>query len=104
MKTITYLFLDAFVVFLMLAIFWFVTRKITSILSFSYKLLKQFFHRRSEKKNFRQSGSCATPNDCVSDASLGAIVETKVLTPLQELSDWSQYESPAYMRKGIIIH
>ncbi|MFC1337402.1 MAG: hypothetical protein G8D89_16450 [gamma proteobacterium symbiont of Clathrolucina costata] len=104
MKTFLYLLLDAFVVFLAIALIWVLLRKGASFLSCSFKLLKQLKFKREEKPNLRQPRSCATPIERESQDSMAVLVETKILTPLQEFTDWSQYDSPAYLRKGIIIH
>lgn len=106
MKTISYLLLDAFVVFLAIALFWVVLKKCASFFTCSFKLVKQFKlkPKADEKKSLRQSRSCATPIVEKQSEPREMQAETKLLTPFPELRDWSQYDSPAYLRKGVLIH
>ena len=104
MKIVSYLLLDAFVVFLAIALFWVALKKCASFFS-SFKLVKhlKLKPKTNKKKSLRQR-SCATPIVEKQPEPRETQAETKLLTPFPELRDWSQYNSPAYLRKGVLIH
>ena len=106
MKTISYLLLDAFVVLLAITLFWLLLNKCASFVTCSFKLVRQFKFKSKadEEKCLRQSRSCATPIVEKQPEPLEMQAETKLLTPFPELRNWSQYDSPAYLRKGVLIH
>lgn len=99
MQTISYLLLDAFVVFLAIALFWAAFMKGASLFTYLVKLGKQIKFKRQANTN-----SCATPIKEKEPREMWA--ETKILTPFPELRDWSKYDSPAHLRlrKGVLIH
>lgn len=106
MKTISDLLLDAFVVFLVIALFWVVLKRCDSFFACLFKLVKQFKLKpqTDEKNSLCQPRSCATliAEEQLEPREMQA--ETKLLTHFPELRDWSQYDSPAYLRKGVFIH
>ena len=106
MKTLSYLLLDAFVVFLALAILWYIYKKCASVVTCSTKVAKQLFVKRKtdKKKSLRQARSGATPVKDKPIESCEMQAETRILTPARDPIDWSQYDSPAFMRKGVLIH
>ena len=74
----SYLLLDALVIFML----W----KVFSAFSQLFKPLQQ-----------TETRTCATRLQ-------GPSHMTKVLTPLTEPEDWSRYDTPTYLRKGIVVH
>lgn len=96
MKTISDLLLDAFVVFLAITLFWFALKQCASFFVYSFKRIQQL------KRILRKSG--ATPIAEKQQTLRSIQTETRLLTSFPEPRDWSQYHSPAYLRKGIIVH
>ena len=101
MQNLTYLLLDAFVVFLALALVWATLKRCFSFVSSTVKLAKHLKSKVKVDKEpvFREVRSCATRIDQTTPEA-----ETKLLTPFPELFNWSQYDSPAYLRKGNLVH
>lgn len=101
MQNLIDILLDAFVVFLAFALIWATLKKCFSFASSTVKLAKNLNSKVKVDKEpvFREVRSCATRIDQPTPES-----ETKLLTPFPELFNWSQYDSPAYLRKGKLVH
>lgn len=106
MKTFIYLLLDAFVVFLVIALLWIVFKKCKTCFNSTIRVAKTLRRnvKAGKKKCIQQAVACTTPIKEIPNNLNELKNETKQITSFQEQRDWSQYDSPAYLRKGVFIH
>lgn len=106
MKTFIYLLLDAFVVFLTISLLWIVLKKCKTCFNSTIRVAKVLRRKAKagRKKCIQQAVACATPIKEIQINRHELKHEAKQFTSFPEQRDWSQYDSPAYLRKGVFIH
>jgi len=120
MKILTDLFLDGFVVCLAFIAIWYTLKifwhmlKISSTISFWSRALHLFpvklMKERTpkvvvEEKVLHKIRSCATPVVELNKSQDVPVIEdeVRILTPLPEFRNWSEFDSPTVFRKGSLV-
>ena len=104
LSMLSYLLLDAFVVALALLCVWVFLKRCASFLTPIRRLMKRSTIKVDKKKRSRRPTTCATPIKREAESVQEAKAETNILTPFPELRDWSLFNTPTCIRKGIPTH
>lgn len=112
MSNLAYFTLDALLVCFAIAIIWVFLKKFLSLFKSTHKVARH---------SLRVLSKSHSPNDRVviskrvervrglndfreKQSTLSTLVRTIPLTKFQESQDWSLYDTPTYLRNGIVIH
>lgn len=108
MQFYAYLLLNAVVVLAAIWLSWHSVKKLSSFVTFLCALATRVFQafQSSYQANpsDTKSGATRVSTRIVAQDSRDADSETKILTSFLESVDYSDYESPSYLRKGILVH
>lgn len=108
MQFYAYLLLNAVVVLAAIWLSWYSLKKlssfVTSISPLTTRVLQAFQSSFKAKPSDTKSGATRVSTRLVAQDSRDTDSETKILTSFMESVDYSEYESPAYLRKGILVH
>tara|TARA_B100000446_G_scaffold184352_1_gene206152 strand:- start:33071 stop:33424 length:354 start_codon:yes stop_codon:yes gene_type:complete len=108
MQFYAYLLLNAVVVLAAIWLSWHSVKKLSSFVTFlcalATRVYQAFQSSYQANPSDTKSGATRVSTRIVAQDSRDADSETKILTSFLESVDYSDYESPAYLRKGILVH
>lgn len=104
--------LNGFVVLLVLVIAWFFLKHIASIVigfgTLVGRILAKVIGRNQKNLHVAKSGATRIkeelPKRIVEIDSRAMQTQPKNLASVKEAQDWTLYETPTYVRKGIVFH
>ncbi len=108
MQFYVYLLLNAVVVLAAIWLSWHSVKKLSSFVTFlcalTTRVYQAFQLSYQAKPSDRKLGATRVSTQPVAQDSHDTDSETRILTSFLESVDYSDYESPAYLRKGILFH